>query len=180
MSIVNLQRDAAFVELEKAPVEWGTKTTIDETNPLKADADPTVYDIYAVARSDRSVTTTVSTALEIYTFGLFMRGPGVELTPYRVKARAQANKAGATHLLAIGYAEDTITGTDDEITFFQHFSFIHYLDELFLIKPPVSVGDKPLFFGISTMGAASVATHYANLSVQRLSTSPPSFSQSVS
>lgn len=180
MSIINLQRDAHFSGPEKTEIAWGAKTTVDETLPLKTDADSTVYDIYSSARCSRDLALTLGSSLEIQTFGLFMRPPGSELTPYRVKCRAVGNKAGPHFLLSIGYAEDAITGTDDEITFYQLYPFDYKLDELFLIEPQVTVGTAPIFFGISVMGLVTTGNMFANISVQRLATSPPQFSQSVS
>ncbi len=180
MSIVNLQRDAVFVSPEQAIVDFGSPGAINESTDVLADTDGIVYDTYHSARNSTSTSATFANDTLAATLGILMRPPGSELTPYRVKCYGQGSDPLFRFSLVIGYAEGTITGTDDVITFPMLYSFEKQLDELFLLEPAGTTGTSPIFFGIAIQGIVTAAVLQVQLSVQRLATAPPQFSQSVS
>ncbi len=179
MSIVNLQRDAFFSNQEKTSLSFSVAQPFDETD-FNMNADATVYDSYATARSNRLNALTLASADDCEAIGLYMRPPGSELTPYRVKCYAGADDVLVKFRLIIGFAEGTISGANDVITHFLTFPFDTNLDELFMLEPAGTTGDSPIAFGIMLRGVYTDAHADVSLSVQRLATSPPQFSQSVS
>ncbi len=178
-SPVNLQRDALFTAPEKTPLLFGSAFNFDDGKFL-ANADPVVYDSYSSARNARLNTVTLANAAHCEAMGLYMRPPGSELSPYRVKCYAGTDDPLVSFRMVVGYAEGTITGTDDDITEYQTYHFDTHLDELIMLEPAVSVGLAPVFFGILLRGVYTTAKVDTIISVQRLATSPPQFSQSVS
>lgn len=179
-SPVNLQRDSYFISPEKAPLDFSDQVGFDESTALKTDADPTVYDAYTQARSSRDNNVIISGASNVRAIGVYLRPPGSELSPYRVRCFAKAIDPLLEFRLVIGYAEGTITGTDDLITHYSTLGFDKYMDEIFMIESQTTTGTAPIFFGIMVKEIVAGTKVDANISVQRLATSPPQFSQSVS
>ncbi len=178
MNIVNLQRDATFVDLEGTALTWGGATAISEAQVGVANTSAVVYDSYASARSSRDATITM-VAANHRGIGVFLKPP-IELSPYRVKCYARGDDAALSFSLAIGFSSNTIDGSADEFDHYETFNFDENMDELFMLEPETSAGILPLCFAIMARGVNTGAKAYAHISVQRLATSPPQFSQSVS
>lgn len=180
MTIINLQRDAVFQAPEKTTVTFGTAAAFNHAQALLANTDPVVQDAYGSVHTDPAVDIILASATQARTMGMFMRPPGSELTPYRVKCYAGVTDPAVSFRMAIGFGEGTIDGANDNITHWESFAFDKKLDELFLVEPQVTTGISPIFFGILFVGIITTGAIDAHISVQRLATSPPQFSQSVS
>ncbi len=179
MSIVNLQRDGLFLQIDTSLTSWSEATAII-ADQATATVNPTVMDDYAASYSFRDSLPAL-TANEQSASGILIRQPGEDIAPYRVKAYSNAENS----TLIVGYLSGTIgDGVNRIITPAHAIPFQHHMDELIMILP-VPAGDpnedKPLCFAISVEGiAGQEEPGEASLSVQRLATSPPQFSQSVS
>ncbi len=180
MSIVNLQRDALFLATEKTAIDWGISSTFLEAADLRVDADPVVYDDYANIRSSRDdVIEILADRCKIV--GCYLKAPGIGLTPYHVKAYASSPNTTIKYHVAIGFAPDVITGSDDAIEIYDTIPFTDHFDDLVMIPQEVAATEKALFFGVVAIGPTTSDVYItANISVQNLAVSPPQFSQSVS
>lgn len=178
MSIVNLQRDAVFVDVDKTPIIFPAGTGFFEGIALIANTDSTVHDDYLNIRSSR--TDFVGLVVDqIKSIGGYLRPPGDGLSPYRVKAYGDCRVAAIQFHVCIGWGPDVIDGSDliDE---WIGIPFDTNIDELVMVPPEITE-DHALFFGIGVSGiTGSDAPMHAWLSVQRLATAPPQFDQSVS
>ena len=178
MSIVNLKRDGFWTTLKSTDeVAVATERQVN-TETLYMSGDATVYDEFISARFQHTVAPTIS-ANHFTSIGGYIRQPESETVPYRVKACA--NPTYQICAVGIGYAPATPTGTDDEIDPVAIFPFEDCFDELFMI-PALDSGDslygRSLAFALICYYSAGFLS--GGISVQRLATAPPQFSQSVS
>lgn len=175
--IINLQRDACFIDLDKAALNWGTAVVITEAVTITANTPGIVYDSYSSVRASRSSLLTLTGDGKV--IGLFMRPP-TNLSPYRVKCYATSDDTDLEFSLIIGWSSNVIDGTDDNVKPWEALAFTKHLDELVMVEPEVPVGTQAIFFGIMVQGASTGAFADVHVSAQRLATSPPQFDQSVS
>lgn len=178
-SPVNLQRDSMFRNTEEAAIQFGGGDLFNETTKIRTNADPTVYDDYAKVRSSRAQVFSLAATL-VYTLGLYLRPPEAGLSPYRIKAYVGCDDPVVKFHIVMGFAPTTITGSNDDIDVYETLNFQDHFDDLIML-PQEAIGTHSQFIGIMIKGETSGSVIVnASLSAQRLATSPPQFSQSVS
>ena len=179
-NLTNIQRDAFWSTLKEADeLSWGSDRLI-ASQTMYINADATIYDDIGKARNDHTSVLVIA-AGSYRGFGLFMQQTGDDDTPYRVKM--YSNTANFIAHLGIGYGPASPTGTDDEISEIAFFTPIYgAIDDIFIL-PKLDSGDtyyaRPVAFGVFASFNGGIVPH-CGLSVQRLATTPPTFSTAVS
>lgn len=183
MSIVNLQRDAIFLQLDTALNIGMSSDSGFSATAFFMNAVPVVEDIFASVQSNHQVQP-VLIPDQIQSIGVFLKPPGLDTTPFRVKAYAASVSKDAQFYLSIGYAPAVITGVNDTIEQPVYLALPHHFDELIMI-PALKAADplfgRPIAFAISsTSNPTSTENVLLQLSVQNLAIAPPAFAQSTS
>ena len=171
-SLTNIDRDSLWYTnlLVTARQSW-------PATDFRYNSDGAVYDHIA---SVKSATGALTTGVGVYrSIGVNMKAPIEEYTPYRVKARLPTGRKG---VIVIGYAQATITGTEDLISEVQSIPFHEKFDEIININ---YVDSTSTYYGrpiAITVSAEEVATEsvWAFMSVQNLGVAPPSYAKGVS
>lgn len=182
MSLTNIKRDGFHLEVKNTNESAWSSTFVTTADTALINAgDPSVKDEFASARAD--MTSGVSVAAASWKgIGCYISPPGVDMTPYRVKAYAMNLYGTADFRLVIGYAPASITGTDDTLSPINVLPFGYNFDDIIMV-PALPAGDplegRALAFGLM-LGETATSVIYAALSVQKLSVAPPAFAQAVS
>lgn len=178
--IINLQRDGVFLDPAQQTFQFASEVAIG--NYVDIEGDPTVYDDYSTVLSDYT-TNPGTTAGNWRAVGCYIRPPGVDRTPYRIKAN-MTNDSDLESIVGIGFGPTSPTGSGDRIQPVRPMPFYKRFDDVIML-PAVPETDpnygKPLCVCLIIQGSNAGGTKaYGNLSVQRLATAPPTFAQSVS
>ena len=178
-SPVNIQRDGHWITIENSKLlTWPTALTI-ASGTINMNSDGVVYDVFSSARPDfRSAPTVPVDSWE--SVGTWMRPPDVDVSPYRVKAKAISE---STTLLVVGYGPASITGTNDLMSDIFVMPVVGEIDTMLMIPNLLDSDpnyERAIGFGLAITAAPSSAGLVGALSVQRLASTPPQLAQSTS
>lgn len=184
MSIVNLQRDAIFANLDTTDIVGYSADSLLSLDTFLSNSNAVVYDDFWSASADSTVVTSVA-SLQRKGMGLNLRQPVGDRTPYRVKAYVGDVGVVNTFALAIGYPPAVITGTDDIISEMVTLPFTSKFDEMIIVEALPDgdpLIDRAIHFAIVVNApAGGIAGYFAALlSVQNLGMKPPTMAQAVS
>ena len=177
MSQINLQRDQMHVRLSRAlRTLWGTSGP--KGNTINCNANPSVgitkYNAAIVGVSD------TNSAANWSAIGLFMQPPTFEAAAYKVKAAVSGTKE---LYVIVGYGPASPIDGNNAITNVKAIPIPDgkYDDVILLDTVDSSDGNYglPICFGVA-IGEVTGTNCDGYISVQRLSTAPPTFSSSVS
>ena len=175
MSIINVNRDATFVDPEKAEVDWSTPSLISATS-INTRSDGLVNETFGIVKSSRANNAN-PLAGEVEYIGLYMRPTERDIGLYRVLADVTA---GVSFLFSVGYGASVIS-TTSVVTPVQNMALTWTIDKL-IAMPGLQDGDtyfgRPIWFGIGCIGAFT-GIALAQMSVQRLSSRPPQMAIAV-
>lgn len=184
MSLTNIQRDSFWADLEETiDVQMGTTFTpigaLTTDREIIMNADATVQPAVAKAKLSKVTAYTVPAA-SYGAFGCYMAPPKTDAVPYRVKAYAHGLQSPSC-ALGVGYAEASPNGVNDVLYPCIILPFDDKVDDI-VIVPKIEDTD-PLYgraIGFAILvGECTSDIVLAQLSVQRLATSPPQFAQST-
>lgn len=179
----NIQRDGTYADPHKAMV--ASSASVSASTP-GANSDGNVHYDYGSAQHNYATTTVTNTAGNVSCFGVWMTPPRKDRHPYRVKINGHligTEEENPRLALVIGYAQDTITGTD----LLQDPIYLPIdggqMDDLIIMEDVLKTNpdyDMPIYFGIAVIGIATAATYFAQISVQNLGVKPPTMQNAIS
>lgn len=177
-NLTNLQRDNLWPNLAASGSVAFSSDRLLSVGDILVNAPVTVYDVVSAVKTTNTGTTAVA-ASSVKAVGCYIKQPGLDRTPYRVKAYSSAN---AQFAIVCGYGPASITGSDDQITPVTMIPFTREFDDV-IVVPNLPEGDpledRAFCFGIAALGTVSASYLLGLLSVQRLANTPPTMATSV-
>ena len=179
--IKNIDRDGVWTKPATGQISFSNPAALGSSVIYNSEA--AVFDMQASANAAESVALGADQQAAI---GVHVVQPLGDNTPYRVKASAISMEGGRGGVLAVGYGPASPSGNGDTMTNPWFIPFAGDLNELVMV-PPLPAGDpledRPLVFALVVVNSASApggGDIFANLSVQRLATKPPTIHRAVS
>lgn len=162
MSIINFERDMAWIDPDIAPLQMVADQYICDGN---------LYDKHAYATCAQNAVTTTSAC----GFGVLMTPPVyTAATPYRVKCDIVVNGEGVP-VMHLGYVETPAVGSVTVVGLRTYgFGAESIYDDVWAIRPSTNYPDHALYIGIGLYKPTS-AVCAGKISVQRLVGKPDNY-----